>query len=202
MGADERHRNGEGELSKRTYLLEAAIGPAAPSLIHALATPIITKPRRRSTKARLWLTDEDYAFLKALAKSNRTHMGPLISRMATLFCRVCRTGRDPLTGEPIDWRAHAYGLDLTLSKGCADAIKTLREGHHGANDVVEAMKNAAQALDEVSACIEAARIGKRDWRMVKHRCDDTFEKATTTIANSADARSNSQSTAIADDKER
>lgn len=184
MGTDERLREAKGELSS---IIESAIGPMAPNLVHAVAAPAVVKPRGKTITLRVRLTKEDHVFLRTIARSRHTQLGNIVARVMTLLCRTIRTGRDPLTGEPIDWRA-AYGLDYDVAGRCTDAIMELRQGHHGGNDFLQALANAAQALDELRLVTEAARLGYRDRRKPKRKVEDSFERATSGIEQSATRR--------------
>ena len=183
MGQNERHRETKSKLS----LIEAAIGPAAPSLVHAVARPVAGKRRSRTVCIRVSCAPEDINFLRAVAKTAKTTLGPLTARILTLLCRTIRTGRDPLTGEPIDWRV-AYSLDTDMAQTCADAIEALRKGPHTPNDITEALKNCAQALDELRHIIDASRLEDHHRRKKRRDAADTASIANAAIESSHDER--------------
>ena len=170
MDKDAKDRRASDKLT----ILDACIGPAAPSLVHAALTPVVTKPRRRIVNTRIRMTKEDHAFVTALRKAGGMTLGDMMSRILTLLCRTVRTGRDPITGEAIDWRA-AYRLDIDIAKKCHEAIQQLRMAPAGPNDTVQALMNASEALKEVAVCFEASRMAKRDERKPKRKVEDPFD---------------------------
>ena len=176
MGQNERHRETKSKLS----LIEAAVGPCAPSLVHAVSRPVSGNRRTRTVCIRVSCTPEDLTFLRTIAKNAHTSLGPLTARILTLLCRTIRTGRDPLTGEPIDWRL-AYSLDIKIAKACTDAIEALRATPHTPNDFSQALHNCAQALDELRIIVESSRLDDRDRRKKKKYEADTASITNTEI---------------------
>tara|TARA_R100000664_G_C2760178_1_gene151107 strand:- start:12678 stop:13130 length:453 start_codon:yes stop_codon:yes gene_type:complete len=136
-------------------------------------TPAVTKPRRKIVNTKIRLTKEDHAFVTELRKSCGISLSVFVSRMITLLCRTVRTGRDPVTGEAIDWRA-AYRLDIDVAKKCHKAIQELRMSPSGPNDTVQAIENAALALKEMAVCFEAARMADRDKNKPNRKVEDPF----------------------------
>ena len=179
MGENARHREAKRKLS----LIEAAVGPAAPNLVHAIASPVVGNRRTRTVCIRVSATPEDLTFLRTIAKNAGTTLGPLTARILTLLCRTIRTG------EPIDWRL-AYSLDIKVSKACTEAIEALRKSAHSPNDLSQALQNCAQSLDELRAIVDAARIEDRDRCKPRRRAVDTVEMADRAIREAESKRFN------------
>ena len=59
-------------------------------------------------QCRLRLLPEDTALCKLIGDAYNVSPSEVIAHAWSLMCRALRTGRDPLTGEPIDWKAAAY----------------------------------------------------------------------------------------------
>ena len=99
-------------MTKPTVLATVAAGAAA-AFIHA---PPHKRVNRRhlgqALQCRLRLLPEDRALLHMIATSHNISPSDVVAHAWTLFCRALRTGRDPLTGECIDWKASVYREDI------------------------------------------------------------------------------------------
>jgi hypothetical protein len=157
---------------KTPPVLTAAIGVMAPDVVHAVASPLALKPHRKRVRVQLALTTEDHKFLSELAAAHGISLGSLISRQSSLTCRTIRTGRDPLTGEPIEWRAATH-MDWDMSNMCAKAIHKLRTTPASANDTIICLRRAAKALENLSHCFEGYSMSRKDIRKTNRGARDS-----------------------------
>ena len=104
-------------MTKRLTVLETVAAGTAAAFTHTL--PLRRRKRRIISKSgrlrvQLRLLPEDSAFAQLIAEQYAVSPAEVIAHCWTLTCRALRTGRDPLTGEPIDWKAVAYADDIPL----------------------------------------------------------------------------------------
>lgn len=101
--------------------LDLAVSAVIPDVMHALAPHETTRPLRR-LRAELSIPEQDMRIFRALATASkrRRSVASVISQILVLVARAMRTGRDPITGEPITWK-NAYA-DRTKADALAEAI--------------------------------------------------------------------------------
>ena len=103
--------------TKRIPVLETVASGTAAAFTHSQPMKRRSKTRYTQTgrlSCKLRLLPEDRALCLLIAKSYDISPSDVIGHAFSLMCRALRTGRDPLTGDCIDWKAATYGDDLPV----------------------------------------------------------------------------------------
>jgi len=91
------------EIKARPDLIDALVGQVAPCIVDAANTeePKLTVKKRLN----ITMAPADYKLFEIIRKSYKMKPEEMVNRVLWLLCRAIRTGRDPWTGEVINWNS-------------------------------------------------------------------------------------------------
>jgi hypothetical protein len=85
----------------RVDLIDALVSQVAPCLVHGSHSQEPKLTIKRSVQ--ITMAPADFELFESIKKAYKMSRPELINRILWLLCRAIRTGRDPWTGEVINW---------------------------------------------------------------------------------------------------